>query len=57
VASLIGASELTLRARDLSSEYFMPMQIYILSGAIYFIMAAPLSAGVRYLERRLQQGR
>jgi polar amino acid transport system permease protein len=57
VASLIGASELTLRARDLSSEYFMPMQIYILSGAIYFIMAAPLSAGVRYLERRLRQGR
>jgi polar amino acid transport system permease protein len=57
VASLIGASELTLRARDLSSEYFMPMQIYILSGAVYFIMAAPLSAGVRYLERRLRQGR
>jgi His/Glu/Gln/Arg/opine family amino acid ABC transporter permease subunit len=57
VASLIGASELTLRARDLSSEYFMPMQIYLLSGAIYFVMAAPLSAGVRYLERRLRRGR
>jgi polar amino acid transport system permease protein len=57
VASLIGASELTLRARDLSSEYFMPMQIYLLSGAIYFVMAAPLSAGVRCLERRLRRGR
>jgi ABC-type amino acid transport system permease subunit len=26
-ASLISAPELMLRARDLSSEYFMPMQI------------------------------
>lgn len=56
VASLIGAPELTLRARDLSSEYFLPMQIYIISGAMYFAMAAPLSAGVRWLERRLRRG-
>jgi His/Glu/Gln/Arg/opine family amino acid ABC transporter permease subunit len=57
VASLIGAPELTLRARDLSSEYFMPMQIYVISGALYFAMAAPLSAGVRWMERRLRRGR
>jgi len=57
VASLIGAPELTLRARDLSSEYFMPMEIYLVSGAMYFAMAAPLSAAVRWLERRLRRGR
>jgi His/Glu/Gln/Arg/opine family amino acid ABC transporter permease subunit len=57
VASLIGAPELTLRARDLSSEYFLPMQIYLISGVMYFAMAAPLSAGVRWLERRLRRGR
>jgi His/Glu/Gln/Arg/opine family amino acid ABC transporter permease subunit len=57
VASLIGAPELTLRSRDLSSEYFLPMQIYIVSGAIYFAMAAPLGAGVRWLEYRLRRRR
>ena len=57
VASLIGAPELTLRARDLSSEYFMPMEIYLVSGAMYFAMAAPLAAFVRWLERRLRRGR
>jgi len=57
VASLIGAPELTLRARDLSSEYFMPMEIYLVSGAMYFAMAAPLAAIVRWLERRLRRGR
>lgn len=57
VASLIGASELTLRSRDLSSEYFLPMQIYLIAGAMYFVMAAPLSAGVRLLEHRLRRGR
>ena len=57
VASLIGAPELTLRSRDLSSEYFLPMQIYVISGAIYFAMAAPLSVGVRWLEHRLRRGR
>ncbi len=55
VASLIGAPELTLRARDLSSEYFMPMEIYLVSGAIYFAMAAPLAALVRRLEHHLRR--
>jgi ABC-type amino acid transport system permease subunit len=42
VASQISAPELMLRARDLSSEYFMPMQIYLVVGAIYLCMAYPL---------------
>jgi ABC-type amino acid transport system permease subunit len=47
VASLISAPELILRARDLSSEYFMPMQIYLIVGAMYLCMAYPLSYLVR----------
>jgi His/Glu/Gln/Arg/opine family amino acid ABC transporter permease subunit len=51
VASLISAPELMLRARDLSSEYFMPMQIYLVVGAMYLCMAYPLSCVVRLLGR------
>lgn len=52
VASLIAAPDLMLRAQDLSSVYFMPLEIYILVGAIYFALCYPLSLGVRLLERR-----
>lgn len=51
VASLIAAPDLMLRAQDLSSVYFMPLEIYILVGAIYFALCYPLSLGVRLLER------
>jgi len=57
VASLISAPELMLRARDLSSEYFMPMELYLLAGAMYLVMAYPLGKGARYLELRMGQGR
>ncbi|NTH49172.1 amino acid ABC transporter permease [Agrobacterium rhizogenes] len=51
VASLIAAPELMMRADDITSEYYMPMQVYLITGAMYFIMAFPLSLGVRWLER------
>ena len=51
VASLISAPELMLCACDLSSEYFMPMQIYLIVGAMYLCMAYPLSYLVRLLGR------
>ncbi len=57
VASLIAAPELMMRANDITSEYYMPMQVYLLSGAMYFAMSYPLSLGVRYLERRFGRGR
>ncbi len=57
VASLISAPELMLRARDLSSEYFEPMQLYLLVGGMYLVMAYPLAKGARYLELRLGRGR
>jgi His/Glu/Gln/Arg/opine family amino acid ABC transporter permease subunit len=57
VASLISAPELMLRARDLSSEYFTPMELYVLAGAMYLVMAYPLAKAARYLELRMGQGR
>ncbi len=57
VASLISAPELMLRARDLSSEYFTPMPLYLLVGGMYLVMAYPLGKGARYLEVRLGRGR
>lgn len=52
VASLIAAPDLMLRAQDLSSVYFMPLETYVLVGAMYFAMCYPLSMAVRRLERR-----
>jgi His/Glu/Gln/Arg/opine family amino acid ABC transporter permease subunit len=57
VASLISAPELMLRARDLSSEYFMPMELYVLAGAMYLLMAYPLARAAQYLEMRMGRGR
>jgi len=57
IASIISAPELMLRARDLSSEYFLPMQYYLLVGGMYLVMAWPLMQGVRVLERRAARGR
>jgi len=50
VASLISAPEIMLRANDLASQYYMPMQLYLITGVMYFVLAYPLSLGVRYLE-------
>lgn len=55
IASLISAPELMLRARDLTSEYYMPMEIFLVVGAIYFCMAFPLSWAVRLLEARMRR--
>ena len=57
VASLIAAPELMMHANDITSEYYMPMPVYLLTGAFYFIMAYPLSLLVGYLQRRTGQGR
>ncbi|HUK08793.1 MAG TPA: amino acid ABC transporter permease [Stellaceae bacterium] len=54
VASLIAAPELMLRARDLASEYFMPLELYVVAGAMYFLLAFPISMLARVLEVRLR---
>ncbi|MDA9530189.1 amino acid ABC transporter permease [Bradyrhizobium sp. CCBAU 25338] len=56
VASLISAPEMMLQARDLTSEYFMPLQIYVVVGVMYLLMALPLASIVRLLESRLGAG-
>ncbi|HYS64967.1 MAG TPA: amino acid ABC transporter permease [Paraburkholderia sp.] len=52
VASLIAAPDLMLRAQDLSSQYFMPFEIYVTVGAFYFVLCYPLSRLMRHIERR-----
>lgn len=57
IASLIAAPELMLRARDLAGTYYLPMEYYLLAGAMYLILAWPLMHLVRRLERRFARGR
>jgi polar amino acid transport system permease protein len=57
IASLIAAPELMLRARDLAGTYYLPMEYYLLAGAMYLIMAWPLMHLVRRLERHFTRGR
>ncbi|MFF7709500.1 ABC transporter permease subunit [Pseudomonas sp. NPDC007930] len=52
VASLIATPDLMLRAQDLSSVYFMPLETYLIVGALYFALCFPLSMAVRWLEHR-----
>jgi len=57
IASLISAPELMLRSRDLAGTYYLPMDYYLLAGAMYLVMAWPMMQGVRLLERRFGRGR
>jgi His/Glu/Gln/Arg/opine family amino acid ABC transporter permease subunit len=57
IASLISAPELMLRSRDLAGTYYLPMEFYLLAGAMYLIMAWPMMFAVRRLERRFARGR
>jgi His/Glu/Gln/Arg/opine family amino acid ABC transporter permease subunit len=57
IASLISAPELTLRSRDLAGTYYLPMEYYLLAGAMYLIMAWPMMHGARRLERHFARGR
>jgi His/Glu/Gln/Arg/opine family amino acid ABC transporter permease subunit len=57
IASLIAAPELMLRSRDLAGTYYLPMEYYLLAGAMYLIMAWPLMVMVRRLERHFARGR
>jgi His/Glu/Gln/Arg/opine family amino acid ABC transporter permease subunit len=57
IASLIAAPELMLRARDLAGTYYLPMEYYLLAGAMYLIMAWPMMHMVRRLERHFARGR
>jgi len=57
LCALIATDELMLAARAMSSEYFLPMHIFVLVGLFYFAIAFPLSMFSRVLARRLARGR
>jgi His/Glu/Gln/Arg/opine family amino acid ABC transporter permease subunit len=57
LCALIATDELMLAARAMSSEYFLPLHIFLLVGLFYFAIAFPLSMLSRVLERRLARGR
>lgn len=52
IAALISAPDLVLQARSLSSEYFIPLPIFLFAGFLYFCICFPLSMLFRSLERR-----
>jgi len=56
VASIISAPELMLRARDLASSSFLPMEVFLLAAAIYLVMSLPVSFLTRHLEARFSRG-
>jgi His/Glu/Gln/Arg/opine family amino acid ABC transporter permease subunit len=57
LCALIATDELMLAARAMSSEYFLPLHIFVLVGLFYFAIAFPLSMCARLLARRLARGR
>ena len=56
VASIISAPELMLRARDLASSSFLPMEVFLLAAAIYLAMSLPIAFLTRRLEARFARG-
>lgn len=56
VASIISAPELMLRARDLASSSFLPLEVFMLAAAIYLVMSLPVAFLTRRLEARFSRG-
>jgi putative glutamine transport system permease protein len=57
VCALISTPELMLRAKDLATNDFRPLQVYLLVGLYYFALGWPLSLLVRLLDHRLKRNR
>lgn len=56
LCSLIAAPELMLRSKDLAMMSFLPMHLFVLAAAVYFVLAWPMSLLARRLEKRMQRG-
>lgn len=52
----IAGAELMSVARNLASETFRAMEVYLVIGAVYFVLAYPLSQLVLRYERSLKRG-
>jgi len=55
LVSVIGMEELTRRANELVTSQYRPLEIYTVLVLEYLVLILLVSAGVRWLERRLQQ--
>lgn len=53
LASVIGLPELTRKANELVVTVFRPLEIYTVLIVCYLVLVIAISAGVRWLERRL----
>lgn len=56
LVSVIGMQELTRRANELVTSEYRPLEIYSVLVLYYLILILLVSAGVRWLERRLARG-
>ncbi len=56
LASVIGLPELTRKANELVVTVFRPLEIYTVLIVCYLVLVVAISAGVRWLERRLAVG-
>ncbi len=57
IASIIAAPDLMLRAKDIASSSFLPMQAYCLVAVFYFALSYPMSLAVARLELKLARHR
>lgn len=55
LVSVIGMEELTRRANELVTSQYRPLEIYTVLIIEYLVLILVVSAGVRWLERRLSQ--
>ena len=53
LCSIIAVPELMLRAKDVASSSFLPMQAFVMAAIFYYIMSFPMMRLVDYLERRM----
>ena len=56
IVSTVAAPELLFAAKTLVSQTILPMQVYLLTASIYFLMSWPLARAARHLEIRLSRG-
>ena len=56
ICTLISTPEIMLRAKDSAMISFPPVHAFVLAGAIYFLLAWPMSTLARRLERHMRRG-
>ncbi|KQY15060.1 ABC transporter permease [Rhizobium sp. Root73] len=54
ICALIAVPELTLASREIMSESFLPLPVFMLTALLYFFMAWPASVIARVIDHRLR---